>query len=122
MRSLILIFTSLLAFSSTAFAKFKDIPHEKGSMHIASFLPLVLIIGLFYFLMIRPQMRRNKEHKQLLTNLKAGDEIVTTGGMIGKIAKVGDNFIEVSVADNLSIKVRKNAIASMLPKGSVKAD
>ncbi|PCI38019.1 MAG: preprotein translocase subunit YajC [Thiotrichales bacterium] len=91
-------------------------------MHIASFLPLVLIIGLFYFLMIRPQMRRNKEHKQLLTNLKAGDEIVTTGGMIGKIAKVGDNFIEVSVADNLSIKVRKNAIASMLPKGSVKAD
>lgn len=83
-------------------------------------LPLIIIIVLFYFILIRPQMRRAKEHKQMVANLQRGDEVVTNGGLLGQIEEVGESFVTLKVADNLSIKVQKHAVASVMPKGTMK--
>ncbi|MCF6767736.1 preprotein translocase subunit YajC [Thiotrichales bacterium 19S11-10] len=80
---------------------------------------LVVFFAIFYFLLIRPQMKRNKEHRQMLSEVAKGDEIVTNGGIIGKVSKVSDSFIDVTIAENVTIQIQKQAIASILPKGSV---
>lgn len=83
----------------------------------------VFLLGMFaimYLFLIRPQVKRQKEHKKLVDALKKGDEIQTTGGMMGKITDLGDNFIKVEVADNVVITVRRAAIESVMPKGSLK--
>ncbi|MEX2517103.1 MAG: preprotein translocase subunit YajC [Gammaproteobacteria bacterium] len=80
----------------------------------------LLFIALMYFLMIRPQMKRAKEHSQMVGSLAKGDEIVTTGGVAGRIREIGDNFIALEVADKLEIKVQKHAVSTVLPKGSLK--
>jgi preprotein translocase subunit YajC len=86
---------------------------------LMSFLPLIVIFIIFYFLLIRPQMKRAKEHKQLVSQLGKGDEVVTNGGLLGRITDVGESFVTVEVADNVQIKVQKHAIASVMPKGTV---
>jgi preprotein translocase subunit YajC len=86
-----------------------------------SFLPLIIIFVIFYFLLIRPQMKRAKEHRQLVSNLAKGDEVVTNGGMLGKILDVGDTFLSVEVADNVVVKLQKHAVSSVMPKGTVKS-
>ena len=83
--------------------------------------PIVLIV-IFYFLLIRPQTKRAKEHKQMVTALKKGDEVVTNGGLLGRITEVGENFIELEVAEGLKLKVQKFSIASLMPKGTIKGD
>ena len=88
---------------------------------LMSFLPLIIIFVIFYFLLIRPQMKRAKEHKNLVATLGTGDEVVTNGGLLGKITKVGESFVTVELADNVQIKVQKHAIASVMPKGTVKS-
>ena len=88
---------------------------------LMSFLPLIIIFVIFYFLLIRPQMKRAKEHKNLVAALGTGDEVVTNGGLLGKITKVGESFVTVELADNVQIKVQKHAIASVMPKGTVKS-
>lgn len=88
---------------------------------LIQFAPLVLIVVLLYFMMIRPQMKRGKETKNMLANLGPGDEVVTTGGILGKINSVGDSFVELSINDSTSVKVQKNAITNVVPKGSVKS-
>ena len=88
---------------------------------LMSFLPLIIIFVIFYFLLIRPQMKRAKEHKNLVAALSTGDEVVTNGGLLGKITKVGESFVTVELADNVQIKVQKHAIASVMPKGTVKS-
>lgn len=88
---------------------------------LMSFLPLIIIFVIFYFLLIRPQMKRAKEHKKLVSDLANGDEIVTNGGLLGRITKVGDSFVTVEVAENVKIKVQRHAIASVMPKGTVKS-
>jgi preprotein translocase subunit YajC len=88
-----------------------------------SLLGLLFPIGLIvilYFLMIRPQMKRQKEHKALVEGLSKGDEVVTMGGLAGRIVDLGENFAQVEVADNVSIKVRRQAVEAVLPKGSLK--
>jgi preprotein translocase subunit YajC len=80
----------------------------------------VLLIVIFYFLLIRPQQKRQKEHKSMVEALKKGDEVVTSGGIFGKIAEVGDNFILLEAADNLQLKVQKQAVATVMPKGTGK--
>ncbi len=85
------------------------------------FFPLILLVVLFYFMLIRPQMKRNKEHKQMLGALAKGDEVVTSGGLAGKVTDIGEAYISLEVADNVTIKVQKPAIASVLPKGTLKA-
>ena len=88
---------------------------------LASFLPLILIFVLFYFLLIRPQQKRQKEHQQMVTALSAGDEVVSGGGMLGKVTEVGEQFVTVEVASNVSIKLQKHTIASVVPKGTIKS-
>jgi len=86
-----------------------------------SFLPLIIIFVIFYFLLIRPQMKRAKDHKKLVAELGNGDEVVTNGGLLGRISNVGESFITVEVADNVQIKVQRHAIANVLPKGTIKS-
>jgi preprotein translocase subunit YajC len=103
-------------FISSAYAQ--DAAPTGGLM---SFLPLIVIFIIFYFLLIRPQMKRAKEHKQLVAQLGNGDEVVTNGGLLGRIINVGESFVTVELADNVQIKVQKHAIASVMPKGTIKS-
>ena len=88
---------------------------------LMSFLPLIIIFVIFYFLLIRPQMKRAKEHRALVAGLSKGDEVVTNGGLLGKIREVGDTFLTVELAENVQIKLQKHAVASVMPKGTVKS-
>jgi preprotein translocase subunit YajC len=83
-------------------------------------LPIILMFVVLWFLMIRPQMRKAKEHKAMVEALAKGDEVVTQGGVAGRITKVGENFVNLEIADNVEIAVQKQAVASVLPKGSLK--
>ncbi|MCI0505559.1 MAG: preprotein translocase subunit YajC [Gammaproteobacteria bacterium] len=93
-------------------------PPESGLM---GFIPLILIFVLFYFLLIRPQAKRAKEHKQMVETLAKGDEVVTNGGVLGRITEVGDSFISVEIAEGIVVKVQRNAVASLVPKGTFKS-
>ncbi|MGB0845406.1 MAG: preprotein translocase subunit YajC [Thiolinea sp.] len=88
-------------------------------------LEMILMMGVFfaimYFMIIRPQQKRAKEHKAMLDALGKGDEVVTGGGVLGKISNIGDNFVEIEVADNVKVKVQRQAIASVMPKGTMKS-
>ncbi len=85
------------------------------------FLPMILIFGVMWFLMIRPQMKKAKEHKALLAALSKGDEVVTGGGLVGKITKVGDNYVSLEIAEGTEVTVQKPAIGIVLPKGTLKS-
>ena len=87
---------------------------------LMSFLPLILIFVVFYFLLIRPQTKRAKEHKKMLEGLAKGDEIVTNGGLLGRITQVGENFVQVKIAEGVEVKVQRQAVANLMPKGSSK--
>ena len=79
-----------------------------------------MLFVVFYFFLIRPQMKQAKEHKQMVGSLAKGDEIVTTGGLLGRINKVGDNFLVLEIAKDIEVKVQKNAVSATLPKGTTK--
>lgn len=84
-------------------------------------LPMVVIFGVMYFLMVRPQMKRQKEHRAMLEKIGVGDEVITNGGIAGVVREIGDSFIGVEIADNLRVRVQKGAIATVLPKGTLKS-
>jgi preprotein translocase subunit YajC len=86
-----------------------------------SLLPLVLIFAVFYFLLIRPQNKRQKEHKELVANISVGDECVTAGGVLGKVIEVKDQFMHVQVAEGVVLKVQRHTIAAIMPKGTIKS-
>ncbi len=88
---------------------------------IGSFLPLILIFAVFYFLLIRPQMKRAKEHRALVANLAVGDEVVTSGGMLGRITALGDSFVTIEFAEQMAVKVQRHAVATVVPKGTIKS-
>ena len=88
---------------------------------IGLLFPILLIVA-FYFLMIRPQTKRAKEHRQMVEALKKGDEVVTGGGLLGRITEVGENFVLVEMSDGVQLKVQKNSVASLMPKGTLKGD
>jgi preprotein translocase subunit YajC len=88
---------------------------------LLGFLPLVAIFVLFYFLLIRPQSKRQKEHRQMVEALANGDEVVTGGGVLGQVVEVGEQFVNVKVADGVTLKVQKHTIATVMPKGTVKS-
>ncbi|HYQ71861.1 MAG TPA: preprotein translocase subunit YajC [Gammaproteobacteria bacterium] len=94
-------------------------PQGQGDA-LTSLLPLVFIFIVFYFLLIRPQSKKAKEHKQMVEALAKGDEIVTNGGLLGRITKVGDNFVELEVSEGVTVKVQRQAAASLMPKGTIK--
>ncbi len=87
---------------------------------------MLIMIGIFfaimYFMIIRPQQKRTKDHQKLIGSLSKGDEVVTNGGIMGKISNVGDQSINLDVADGVTIKLQKSSISSVLPKGSLKQD
>jgi preprotein translocase subunit YajC len=83
-------------------------------------LPIVLMFVVLYFLMIRPQMKRSKEHKSMVEALAKGDEVVTQGGVAGRITKVGESYVHVEIAENTEVAVQKQAVATLLPKGTLK--
>jgi preprotein translocase subunit YajC len=87
---------------------------------LTSLLPLVFIFVVFYFLLIRPQSKKAKEHKKMVSALAKGDEVVTNGGLLGKVTKVGDNFIGLELVDGLTVKLQRNAVANVMPKGTIK--
>jgi len=81
----------------------------------------IILIGVMYFLMIRPQMKRAKEHRAMLDKLGNGDEVITNGGIAGVVREIGDSFITVEIADNVRVRLQKAAIANVLPKGTLKS-
>ena len=88
---------------------------------LMAFLPMVAIFVVFYFLLIRPQQKRAKETKAMLAALQKGDEVITAGGIVGKVSKLDEAYASVEVAPNVEIKVQRSAISLMLPKGTVKS-
>ena len=92
-----------------------------SSPGIMNILILPLMLGVFYFLLIRPQQKRHKEHQNLLSKLASGDEVVTSGGLLGRITEVGDSFVTVEIADGVRIKVQRQQITQLVPKGTYKS-
>lgn len=87
----------------------------------SSIIMMVLFAVVFYFLLIRPQSKRQKEHKNMLEAIQKGDEVVTSGGILGKVNKLTDNFIVLNVGNNVEMKFQKQAVTATLPKGTIKA-
>ena len=83
-------------------------------------LPIIAMFAVLYFLMVRPQMKKAKEHKILLEGLAKGDEVVTQGGLAGRITKISDNFVGIEIANNVEVQMQKPAISLVLPKGTLK--
>jgi preprotein translocase subunit YajC len=102
-------------FVSDAFAQ--GAPAAGGDPWAGLLFPIALI-AIFYFLLIRPQTKRAKEHKKMIEAIAKGDEVVTQGGVLGRVTEVGDNFLNVEIANGLEIKVQKNAISALMPKGT----
>jgi preprotein translocase subunit YajC len=86
---------------------------------IMDFLPLIALVAVFYFLVLRPQSKRAKEQKVMMEALQKGDEVVTSGGVVGRVAKVFEEYASVELTENLEVKVQKSAILSVLPKGTI---
>ena len=86
------------------------------------FIMIAIFFAIMYFMIIRPQQKRSKDHQKLIGSLSKGDEVMTSGGMLGKILKVGDNSITLEIADGVAVKLQKTSISSVLPKGSLKHD
>ena len=92
-----------------------------GAAAFTSFVPLILIFAIMYFLLIRPQQKKMKEHKAMVEALAKGDEVVTGGGIAGRVVEVGDSFVQIEVAPNTVVAAQKQAVATVLPKGTLKA-
>ena len=88
---------------------------------LMSLLPLIVLFVVFWFLLLRPQMKKAKEHRELIAKLQKGDEVLTSGGLAGRIEDLGESFVSVEVADKVSIKVQRGAITAVLPKGTLKS-
>ena len=87
---------------------------------LMSMLPLVLMFVVLYFVMIRPQMKKQKEHKTMIEALAKGDEVVTVGGVLGKVSKIGDSNLSLEIASGVEVQLQRSAVVQVLPKGSIK--
>ena len=108
-------------FISSAFAQTAPAAAEGGLMgSLTGMLPLVLMFVVLYFIMIRPQMKRQKEHRAMIDALAKGDEVVTSGGLLGKVARLGEGFVHLEVAEGVEVQIQRSAVAQVLPKGTLK--
>ncbi len=105
-------------FIADAFAQ--AAPSRSAAQFFLEILPIIFLFVVLYFVMIRPQTKRNKEHKKMMEALTKGDEIVTTGGMLGRVLEVGENFVLIDVGKAVEVKVQKAQVANTVPKGTVK--
>jgi len=96
-------------------------PASGAASGYSSIIMMVLFAVVFYFLLIRPQSKRQKEHKNMLASIQKGDEVVTSGGILGKVNKITDSFIVLNVGNNVEMKFQKHAVTATLPKGTIKA-
>lgn len=96
-------------------------PAAPQDASLMGFVPLVVIFILFYFMLIRPQMKRAKDHRKMVETLAKNDEVVTSGGLLGKIVDVEESFITVEIAEGVRVKVQKTAVTSLVPKGTAKS-
>ena len=87
---------------------------------IVTFLPMIVLLVIFYFLLIRPQQKRQKQHKEMLASITKGDEIVTMGGLLGKVVDLNDNFMTLEIAKGTQVKVQRSLVQAMMPKGTIK--
>jgi len=94
---------------------------EPAAAGFASFLPLIIIFVLFWFMLIRPQMKQAKEHRKMLEALQKGDEVATSGGLVGRVTKVGDGFVSLEIAPETVVVVQKHTVQTLLPKGTLKS-
>ena len=106
-------------FISNAWAQEGGAAQQPGL--IEALLPFIILFVIFYFLLIRPQQKRAKEHRRLVENLSKGDEVVTNGGLLGKIVEVGENFVEVELNENNKVKVQRQMISNVVPKGTMRS-
>lgn len=95
-------------------------PAQQGSP-MSLLVMMVLFFAVFYFMAIRPQMKRAKEHRALIASLSKGDEVIAAGGIAGRVEELGEHFVGIEIADGMVIKVQKNAITAVLPKGTLKS-
>jgi preprotein translocase subunit YajC len=109
-------------FISSAFAQTAPAAAAGGDMSssLMSMLPLVLMFVVLYFIMIRPQMRKQKEHRAMIDALAKGDEVVTAGGMLGKVSSISDSHIGLQVASGVEVQMQRSAVVQVLPKGTIK--
>jgi preprotein translocase subunit YajC len=94
---------------------------QPGGFSLIGMAPIAVMVVVFYFLLIRPQSKRAKEQREMLAKIAAGDEIATTGGILGKVTDVGDQFLSVEIAPGVTVKLQKFQVALVLPKGTVKS-
>lgn len=113
-RLLLILLATLIA--APAFAEGAQ-PEPNFLVQMA---PLIIIFVIFYFMLIRPQSKRAKEHKSMVEALQKGDELVTNGGLLGKIVKVGENYLDVEIAEGVVVKVQRAQVAALMPKGTMK--
>jgi preprotein translocase subunit YajC len=92
-----------------------------GTDTFLSLLPIILMFVILYFMMIRPQMKKQKEHRAMLDALGKGDEVITAGGLVGKVTGVTEGYVDVEIADNLNVKIQRAAVSTLLPKGTLKS-
>ncbi len=109
-----------MSFISNAYAQSAAAPVQDGGG--MSMILLFVMFVAFYFLLVRPQQKRAKEQKAMIEALQKGDEVVTSGGLLGRVAKIGDNYVGVEVAENVVVQVQKSAVQSVLPKGTIKSN
>ncbi|BCO29411.1 hypothetical protein MIZ03_4334 [Rhodoferax lithotrophicus] len=116
------IFLEFAVFISSAIAQTAPAAAAGGDMQssLMGMLPLVLMFVVLYFVMIRPQMKKAKEHKAMIDALAKGDEVATAGGVLGKVTKLGDTFIHIEVASGVEVLLQRSAVVQVLPKGSIK--
>ena len=109
-------------FFSSAFAQTTSAAADSGGMlsSLGSMLPLVLMFVVLYFVMIRPQMKRQKEARAMIDALAKGDEVATSGGIVGKISKIGETYIGVEIATGVEVQIQRSAVVQVLPKGTIK--
>ena len=107
-------------FISEAFAQTAPAASGGAESSLLSLLPLVLMFVVLYFIMIRPQMKRQKEHKAMIEALAKGDEVVLGGGILGRVSKLGDSIVHVEVANGVELQVQRAAVVQVLPKGTFK--
>jgi preprotein translocase subunit YajC len=109
-------------FISSAFAQTAPAAASGGDMQstLMSMLPLLLMFLVLYFVMIRPQMKKQKEHRAMIDALAKGDEIITAGGFVGRVSKLGDGFLTIEIASGVEVQMQRSAVIQVLPKGSMK--
>ncbi|MDP3135461.1 MAG: preprotein translocase subunit YajC [Burkholderiaceae bacterium] len=109
-------------FISSAIAQTAPAAAPEGGLQssLMSMLPLVLMFVVLYFVMIRPQMKKQKEHRAMIDALAKGDEIVTAGGMLGKVTKMGDGYLSIELATGVEVQIQRSAVVQVLPKGTMK--